>query len=109
MTAFKYAKSVMDIKVFIQESYVSGGEMFQIFFDIRWEILGKRREQRTVIGMSVNIGEIVIVETWPDVIDHPYIIILDICEFDGKGGKKKRRTKIINNFNNNMRVDNLWY
>lgn len=48
-----------------------------------------------------------IVEAWMNIIDHLYIMVLDIWELEGQRGKKKSRTRLANTYDKSLRVDQV--
>lgn len=92
----------------IQKSYLGEDILAYPVFVIEWRIVGKRREQGVMIGIAVRTEERLIVDPQKDIIDHPYIMSLDMWELYGKERKKKRRTRIVNNYDNNSRTDEVY-
>lgn len=40
--------------------------------------------------------------------DHPYIIVLDLWQPDRQTRLKKRRKKLVNTYDNNLKADQVW-
>lgn len=102
MASFEGAKSVGANRVCIQEPYVSGGVLSHLAFDIRWGTVGKRKEQTVAIGKVVSTRGRLIVEARTNIIDHSYIMVLDLWELEKPGGKKNRKTRVANTYENNL-------
>lgn len=47
----------------------------------------------------------IIVEAKTDIINHPYIKVLNVWELEERGGRKKRRTRIVNVYGNHLQPD----
>lgn len=58
--------------------------------------------------MLVTMRNRLIVEVGTDIIDHPYIQAVDICELEERRRKKKRRTNIVNVYDNRLQTDQAW-
>lgn len=60
------------------------------------------------IGVAVTTKKRIIVEAKTGIINHPYIQVLDVWEL-GKtaGAKKKRRTGIINVYDNHLHANQV--
>lgn len=56
------------------------------------------------IGVAVNTRERLIMEVRMDIIDHLYIMVLDLCELEKTNRKKKRRSRVVNTYDNNLRA-----
>lgn len=57
------------------------------------------------IGIAVTTKNRLIVETRTDIINHLYIEMLDVLEQKESEEKKKKRTRIVNVYNNHLLVD----
>lgn len=67
----------------------------------------KRKEQRVAIGIAVSIRGRLIVETRMNIIDYPYIMILNLWELEKLGEMKKRRTRVNNTYDNLLKADQM--
>ena len=79
----------------LQEPYVGMRGMSHPAYDFVMGNAGETRQQRVAFGIKKDIRANVIVETRSDLVDHPYIQIIDIWELD-LCGNKSRKTRIIN-------------
>lgn len=70
--------------------------------------MGKRKKQRVAIEIAVNTSGRLIIEARTDIIDHPYIMAIDVWELEKPGEEKKRRTRLISPYNNNLRANQVW-
>lgn len=71
-------------------------------------MVGNGKKQRIAAGIAINTMGRLILDARTDIIDHPYIIVLDIWELNRQREKMKRRTRLVNNYNNNIRADQVW-
>lgn len=60
------------------------------------------------IEMAVSTKGQLIVKARMNTINHLYIMTLDLWELERSGGKKKKRTRVVNTYNNNFTVDQIW-
>lgn len=42
-----------------------------------------------------------------NIIDYPYIMALNLWELEKSGRKKKRRTRVVNTYDNDLRVNQV--
>lgn len=108
MVDLKEAKSVRTNIVCFQEPYVGGNIFSRPAFDIRWGTVWKMKEIRISIGIAVSRRGQLIVEARMNIIDYIYIMAQDLWELEIPGGKKKRRTRIVNTYDNNLHSDQVW-
>ena len=83
----------------IQEPYLGGKGMAHSAYEFRFSYKGERRQQRVAIGVKKDLGGRMVVEPRSDLIEHPYIQVIDIWELDAQR-KKKRKTRIVNVYDN---------
>lgn len=76
-------------------------------YDFRYSNVGEQRQQRVALGVKKDVGGRMIVETRSDLIDHPYIQVVDVWELDSQK-KKKRKTRIVNVYDNWVGRDQIW-
>lgn len=55
----------------------------------------------------VNTRGRLIVKAQTDIIPHPYIMTLDLLKLKTPGGKKKRRIRGVNTYDNNLMADQV--
>ena len=91
----------------IQEPYLGGKGMLHPAYDFRFSMCGEYRQQRVAVGVKRDLKGRLIVESRSDIVDHPYIQVLDVWELDSQG-KKKRRTRIVNVYDNWVGEGHPW-
>lgn len=69
----------------------------------------RRTEETTCkIGVAVTTRNRIILKVRTDIINHLYIRTLDIWKLEGRGGRKKSSTRVVNVNNNHLRTDYTW-
>lgn len=61
------------------------------------------------IGIVITTKNRIIVEARMNLINHPYIQVLDVSKLEERGGKKKRRTRIVNVYDNYLLADQVCF
>lgn len=108
MATFKEANAKEDNIGDIQELYVGESILAHLAYNIRRGTVGKRKEQSGAIRITVSTRERLIMEARIDIIDHPYITVLNVWEQEKEGGKRKRRTRVANIYDNNLSANQVW-
>ncbi|POS82856.1 hypothetical protein EPUL_005389, partial [Erysiphe pulchra] len=72
----------------LQEPYLSEKGMVHPAYDLRFSDAGETQQQRVAVGVKKDIRGRIIVESRSDLIEHPYIQVLDVWELDVQ---KKRK------------------
>lgn len=62
----------------IQELYIGGDVLTHSAYDIRWETVEQRKEQREAIGIAVSPRGRFLVEARTDIIEHSYVMAIDV-------------------------------
>lgn len=68
-------------------------------YDFGFSHVGERRQKRVALGVKRDLGGRLIVETRLDLIDHPYVQVLDVWELNAQMNKM-RKTRIVNIYDN---------
>jgi ribonuclease HI len=84
--------------VCLQEPYI-GNEFRHGGYQIYWPEAGAQENRRVAVAIRRDIFNQAVVEARTDLIDHPYIMAVDIWEL-GRAKEKKRRTRVINCYDN---------
>lgn len=84
--------------VCLQEPYV-GREFRHVGYQIYWPEAGAQGNRRMAVAIRRDLFNQAVVEARTDLIDHPYIMAVDIWE-RGRAKEKKRRTRVINCYDN---------
>ena len=90
----------------LQESYIN--DKFQHReYQIYWPEAEKHRNQRVAIVIQWDLFNKIMVEAWTDLLDHSYLMTLDVWEL-GQAQKKTCRTWVINCYNNWLDAGQSW-
>ena len=82
----------------LQEPYIGQYAFSHPGYHLRWPYKGKDSEKRVLIAIKKDLTNI-LVENRTDLVNHPYIIAIDIWELHNKTKRKIRRTRLINCYN----------
>ena len=104
---FQVGKEIGAEILCLQEPYIGSGGMSHPAYDFRFSTVGERRQQRVAIGIKKDLGGRIMAETRSDLVDHPYIQVVDVWELDIHK-KKKRRTRLVNIYDNWVGRGQLW-
>lgn len=83
----------------LQEPYLGEKGMVHPAYEFRFSNIGETRQQRVAVGVRKDIQGRIVVESRSDIIEHPYIQVLDVWELDIQK-KKKRKSRIVNVYDN---------
>lgn len=108
MAPFKGVKTVVKNIVRNEELYICGGVLSHPAYYIRWETTRKHKEQQVTIEVVVHTMEKLMMKAWINIINHSYIMVLDLWELEKASGKKKRRIRLVNTYDNSLKVDHVW-
>jgi len=87
----------------IQEPYI--GKLYTIShpgYSLYWPEEGEKRDKRVAIAVRRELASQLILEARTDLLDHPYALALDIWELNRDTRVKKRRTRLINIYDNQI-------
>lgn len=104
---FQVGKEIGAEILCLQEPYIGLGGMSHPAYDLRFSTVGQIRQQRVALGIKKDVGGRLMAETRSDLVDHPYIQVVDVWELDIHK-KKKRRTRIVNVYDNWVGRGQLW-
>jgi len=86
----------------VQEPVVGQHTVSHPGYILYWPEAGEQREKRVFIAVRRDLAAQVIIEARTDLINHPYAIALDIWELHPKTKAKRRRTRLINIYDNRI-------
>ena len=92
--------------VCLQEPYIDR-EFRHGGYQIYWPEAGELRNRRVTMAIRRDLFNRTTVEARTDLINHPYIMVLDIWEL-GRAGERARRTRVINCYDNRLGVGHCW-
>lgn len=107
MTVFEELKKVSADIVCIQEPYVGGDILAHTAYKVEWRMIGEQKEEQVMIRIAVTTRYRVIVEARIDIINHPYIQELNVWKLEERPGRKRRRTRVVNMYDNHLRADQM--
>ena len=91
----------------LQEPYIDT-EFRHGGYQIYWPESGSRRDRRVAVAIRRDLASKVIVEARTDLLDHPYLMALDIWELN-RAREKVRRTRIVNCYDNWLGISHCWH
>lgn len=94
--------------IYLQESYIGAESLIHPAYEFRLSKIGELRQQQFTVDIKMDIAERIIVESRSDIIDHPYIQVMDVQELDSIK-KKKKRTRTANLYDNGVRENLIWH
>ncbi len=86
----------------LQEPYTGKNPISHLGYVFYWPETGKQSEKRVSIAIKRDIMAQLIIEARTDLINHPYALVLDIWDIQPNTKTKKRRTRLINIYDNRI-------
>lgn len=87
----------------LQEPYV--GRTHHIShpgYTLFWPEAGEQKDKRVAIAIRRDLMSQLVIEARTDLVDHPYALALDIWDIQRGTKEKKRRTRLINMYDNRI-------
>ena len=84
----------------LQEPYIDIRNISHPGYTIHWPEEEKRSAKRVAIAIKKDLASQIVIEARTDLINHPYIQTLDIWEMYANTKIKRRRTRLINIYDN---------
>jgi hypothetical protein len=78
-------------------------------YKIKWPKKGENKEKRVLIVIRKDLLTKVITEVRLDLVNHSYILALDIWDLQPNTQKKARRTRLINCYNNRIGLNTIYH
>ena len=95
--------------VCIQELFLGNRNLAHAGFNLYWPSgTDNRKDMRVLMAARKDILSRVVVENRTDLISHPYCMVLDIRELDPQSGKRLRRTRVVNLYDNKVGKGQPW-
>ena len=95
--------------VCIQEPFLGKKDLAHSGFNLYWPAgTHDRKDNRVLIAVKKDLLHTTIVENRTDLISHPYGIVLDITEGNIHGRGQKRKTRIVNIYDNKLGEGQTW-
>lgn len=95
--------------VCIQEPFLGRKVLSHAGFSLFWPSgTHERKDNRVLIAVKKDLLNKTIVENRTDLVSHPYAIVLDITEREVRAKGQKRRTRIVNVYDNKLGRGQTW-
>jgi hypothetical protein len=78
-------------------------------YEIKWPEKGENKEKRVLIAIRKDLLIKVITEARSDLVNHPYVLALDIWDLQSDTQKKARRTRLINCYDNRIGLNIIYH
>ncbi len=105
--ALEMALSIGAGIVMLQELFIGTREINHIAFNLYWS-QAKRKEIKVMMTVQKKLTDKIVVEYRTDLINHPYIMLLEIRELDPRSKKPARKTHIVNVYDNQVGRGCTW-
>jgi Reverse transcriptase (RNA-dependent DNA polymerase)/Endonuclease-reverse transcriptase len=102
IAAFETGLALNAAFICLQEPYVGVYTFSHPGYEIKWPEKGEKKEKRVLIAIRKDLLTKVITETRSDLVNHPYVLALDIWDLQSNTQKKARRTRLINCYDNRI-------
>lgn len=95
--------------VCIQEQFLGNKDLSHVGFNLYWPSgVHNRKDNRVLVAVRKDILNKIIVKNQTDLVSHPYCMALDITEFGSLLSGRKRKTRIINVYDNKIGEGQRW-
>ena len=91
----------------LQEPYIDM-EFRHGGYQIYWPEAGSPRDRRVAVAIRRDLVNKMIVEARTDLLDHPYLMAIDVWELN-RAREKARRTRVINCYDNWLGMGHCWH
>jgi hypothetical protein len=78
-------------------------------YEIKWPEKAENKEKRVLIAIRKNLLIKVMMEAYLDLVNHSYVLALDIWDLQPNTQKKARGTRLINCYNNRISLNTTYY
>ena len=79
----------------IQEPFIGTRDIQHNGFSLHWPG-GERKDARVLTAIRKDLANRVVIEKRSDLVDHPYVMVLDIKDLDTNTRLPTRCTRIVN-------------
>ena len=93
--------------VMVQEPFIGSRELCHSGFNFYWPER-ERRDIRVMTAVRKDLVDKIVVDHRTDLIDHPYFMLLEICELDLRSTRPGRKTRVINVYENRIGRGCTW-
>jgi hypothetical protein len=109
IAAFETGLALNAAFICLQEPYVGIYAFSHPGYEIKWPEKGENKEKRVLIAIRKDLLTKVITETRSDLVNHPYVLVLDIWDLQPNTQKKARRTRLINCYDNRIGPNTIYH
>jgi hypothetical protein len=109
IVAFEIGLALNAAFICLQEPYVRVYTFSHPGYEIKWPEKGENKEKRVLITIRKDLLTKVITETRSDLVNHPYVLTLDIWDLQPNTQKKTRRTRLINYYDNRIGLNTTYH
>jgi Endonuclease-reverse transcriptase len=102
IAAFETGLALNAAFICLQEPYIGVHSFSHPGYEIKWPEKGENKEKRVLIAIRKDLLTKVITEARSDLVNHSYVIALDIWDLQLDTQKKARRTRLINCYDNRI-------
>jgi hypothetical protein len=108
ITAFETGLTLNADLICLQEPYIGVYSFSHPGYKIKWPKKGENKEKRVLIAIRKDLLTKVITEVRSDLVNHPYVLALDIRDLHPFSQKKARRTRLINCYDNRIGPNTIY-
>ena len=94
--------------IMIQELFISNCEILHNRFNFYW-LQNERKNIKVMTSVRKTRGNKIVVDHRTNLINHHYVILLEIQELDSQSKKNGRKTRIVNAYDNQIGRSCIWY
>jgi hypothetical protein len=108
IAAFKTGLTLNADFICLQEPYIGVYSFSHPGYEIKWPKKGENKEKRVLIAIRKDLLTKVITEVRLDLVNHSYVLALDIWDLHPYSQKKARRTRLINCYDNRIGLNTIY-
>ncbi len=91
----------------LQEPFIGTREISHSAFNFYWP-QAERKKIRVMTAIQKELTDKIVIEHRTDLINHPYVILLEIRELDSRSKKPGRKTRGVNVYDNRVGRGCTW-
>lgn len=105
--ALETALSIGAGMVMLQGPFIGTREISHSAFNFYW-LQAERKEIKAMMAIQKELTDKIVIEHRTDLINHPYVMLLEICELDPRSKKPGRKTRVVNIYDNRVGRSCTW-
>lgn len=102
IAAFETGITLNAAFICLQEPYVGIHSFSHPGYEIKWPEKGKNSEKRVLTAIKKDLLTKIITESRSDLVNHPYLLAIDVWELHPQSKRKMRKTRLINCYDNRI-------